>query len=186
MTGVKHDNGKLFAGLLLEDFPRAMSAVARVATFGAHKYARSNWLAVEDAQQRYGDALMRHLLADQLEAVDGESDLPHLYHAAWNLLAVIELRERAAEVDRRAWPLMEADDAHGLPLADVRGHTPSELEEFFRDDRVDAIARNGNNGEHYKAEAEQGLINALAKHGLGSEQVSAALLRLNAALLNAD
>lgn len=157
MTGVKHDSGKLFAGLLLEDFPRALSAVARVATFGAHKYARSNWLAVEDAQQRYGDALLRHLLADQLEAVDGESGLPHLYHAAWNLLAVIELRERAAELDRRVLAQMEADDAPGLPLADVRVHTPGELEEFFRDDRVDAIGQNGNDGEHY-AEAERVML----------------------------
>lgn len=51
----------------------------------------------------------------------------------------------------------------------------------MRAEDADTVAR-----MHSKAEAEQGLINALAKHGLGSEQVSAALLRLNAALLNAD
>jgi hypothetical protein len=63
-----------------------------VGTFGADKYTLHGWLAVENGEERYMDALFRHLLAD--EETDAESDLPHLAHAAWNALAVLELHLR--------------------------------------------------------------------------------------------
>lgn len=92
--GRKDDGGKALAAILYEDFPHAMQAVIEVASFGARKYARSNWLQVPDALQRYKDALHRHLLASQLEPADSESGLPHAAHAAWNVLAVLELELR--------------------------------------------------------------------------------------------
>lgn len=93
--GVKHDQGKPMAGLMLTDFSRALEAVASVTTFGAGKYSPSGWLAVPEAERRYTDALCRHLLADlRGEATDAESGQPHLAHAAWNALAVLGLRLR--------------------------------------------------------------------------------------------
>ena len=94
-AGVKHDQGKPMVGLMLTDFSRALEAVASVTTFGAGKYSPSGWLAVPEAERRYTDALCRHLLADlRGEATDAESGQPHLAHAAWNVLAVLELRLR--------------------------------------------------------------------------------------------
>jgi hypothetical protein len=91
-AGVKFDDGKIQADLLLDDFPMALMAVAEVATFGAEKYTRHGWITVPDARQRYKAALMRHLLAT--EKYDDESDLTHLAHALWNLMAIVELEER--------------------------------------------------------------------------------------------
>lgn len=89
--GAKLDSGKPLAGVLLE-FSRALEAVVDVGTFGANKYSRCGWMSVPDGEQRYADALMRHLLACQREVDDPDSGLPHLAHLAWNCLAVLELR----------------------------------------------------------------------------------------------
>ena len=42
-TGAKHDSGKVRAALPIQDFPRALVAVAWVSTFGAAKYAAHSW-----------------------------------------------------------------------------------------------------------------------------------------------
>ena len=90
--GRKDDSGKILAGILYEDFPHALTAVAEVASFGAKKYARGNWKNVLAGRERYNDAMHRHLLAHCCgEKVDTESELLHLAHAAWNALAVLEL-----------------------------------------------------------------------------------------------
>lgn len=89
--GAKLDSDKPLAGVLLE-FSRALEAVVDVGTFGANKYSRCGWLSVPDGEQRYADALMRHLLACQREVNDPDSGLPHLAHLAWNCLAVLELK----------------------------------------------------------------------------------------------
>lgn len=86
--GVKHDDGKIKAALLL-DFRNALTAVAEVGTFGADKYTRGGWQSVPDAETRYSDALWRHLLT---EGNDEESGLLHVAHAAWNILALLELK----------------------------------------------------------------------------------------------
>ena len=51
--GAKHDAGKVRAGLLVKDFPRALTAVAWVGTFGAQKYAAHSWRTVPDSAIRY-------------------------------------------------------------------------------------------------------------------------------------
>ena len=89
--GLKFDDQKPQVGLVFESFPRALIEVAKVAGFGAKKYARGNWLLVDDNLNRYKDALGRHLLQSYIEVDDGESDSMHLAHALWNLLAVVEL-----------------------------------------------------------------------------------------------
>lgn len=88
--GAKLDAGKPEAGLLL-DFPRALTAVAQVATFGARKYSRGGWLSVKEGQRRYTDALLRHLLKERQESVDPDSGFDHAFHVAWNALARLEL-----------------------------------------------------------------------------------------------
>ena len=88
--GRKDDSTKTLAGLL-KDFSPALMQVAEVGTFGAHKYARGNWLKVDNGIERYEDALWRHLLQ---HGTDHESGLDHLAHAAWNILALITLHHK--------------------------------------------------------------------------------------------
>lgn len=87
--GLKYDDGKIQAGVLL-DFRNALMEVAKVGTFGVEKYARNSWRQVENGTERYTDALWRHLLA--ADEKDLESDLDHMAHLAWNILAVLELK----------------------------------------------------------------------------------------------
>jgi len=92
LSGRKDDAGKPLAGILYEDFPTALQQVISVATFGAKKYARGNWKDVADAEVRYWDAMHRHLLAFcSGPGIDEESGESHLAHAAWCLLALMEL-----------------------------------------------------------------------------------------------
>lgn len=93
--GAKLDAGKLRAGLVLDDFAHALKAVSEIGTFGANKYTPSGWLDVPDAIERYNDAMVRHRLARLTgEEVDPDSGMKHIYHEAWNMLAVVELMER--------------------------------------------------------------------------------------------
>lgn len=96
MTGRKDDAGKPYAACLLE-FPRALNEVAKVATFGAKKYERRGWERVPNGEERFRDALVRHLIAEGIEPNDPESELPHLAHAAWGALAALELKLRREE-----------------------------------------------------------------------------------------
>lgn len=94
--GTKLDDGKPRVGLVVTDFAAALLAVAKVATFGAQKYSDHGWRQVPNAEQRYNDAMYRHLLAyARGEEHDLESGQPHLAHAAWCLLAVLEKYEES-------------------------------------------------------------------------------------------
>ena len=90
--GKKHDEGKLRYDLMP---PFAEAEVIRVLTFGADKYGPDNWRLVDQAQQRYLAAAMRHLAAYRQgsDTRDDESGLHHLAHAACCLLFLIELGE---------------------------------------------------------------------------------------------
>jgi len=90
--GAKLDAGKPRPWLVLGGFRNALMEVVKVGTMGAAKYSDHGWLQVPDAQSRYLDAALRHIL--DTEEFDKESGLPHLAHAAWNVLAVLELRMR--------------------------------------------------------------------------------------------
>ena len=98
VPGAKDDNGKPMAGVLL-DFSRALQTVVDVGTYGAKKYTRTGWATVPEGSQRYLDAMMRHLLAMDVDpdGLDKETGLPHLAHVAWNALAVLELQARRKE-----------------------------------------------------------------------------------------
>lgn len=83
-AGQKFDTGKLRWDLLM--WPEVESIV-EVLTYGAAKYAPENWRKVEQWQDRYFAAAMRHLVAYRGgEQTDPESGKPHLAHAACSLL----------------------------------------------------------------------------------------------------
>ncbi len=92
VPGAKLDQGKTRPSLIFSSMPYALMAVAEVGTYGANKYSENGWMEVPNGIARYTDAMYRHLLATSAE--DGESGLPHLAHACWNLLAVLELKLR--------------------------------------------------------------------------------------------
>lgn len=98
VPGAKDDKAKPMAGVLL-DFSRALQIVVDVGTHGAKKYTRLGWATVPEGSQRYTDAMMRHLLAMDVDpdGLDKETGLPHLAHVAWNALAVLELQARRKE-----------------------------------------------------------------------------------------
>ena len=96
--GRKDDAGKPRPTLVQRDMANALQQVLQVAEYGARKYAPGNWLQVPDAVQRYTDAMLRHQQAHlRGEVRDPESGLPHMAHAAWCALAVLELGARGGE-----------------------------------------------------------------------------------------
>lgn len=97
--GAKLDAGKPQADLLLS-FGNALMAVAEVATSGAEKYSRDGWLGVPDGENRYTAALVRHLLATKVDGPAYEEHgvtWDHDAQVAWNALARLELKLRAAK-----------------------------------------------------------------------------------------
>jgi hypothetical protein len=98
--GTKLDAGKPRVGLVLDDFHRAVLAIAEVGTYGAVKYSEHGWLSVPNGEDRYEDAMLRHWLAASSEERDTESGLHHLSHMAWNALAMLELYLTRKEEDK--------------------------------------------------------------------------------------
>lgn len=86
--GRKFDGGKPRFGLVPMN---ALSAVARVLTAGAVKYEPGNWRRVPDANNRYFDAAMRHMVSWKLgEKFDPETGENHLAHALCCLMFILE------------------------------------------------------------------------------------------------
>lgn len=92
----KADNGKTRLDLVSPTF---IEAVGKIRTFGVSKYGDSDsWAKVEP--QRYMAALLRHINAYRMgEETDKESGLPHLWHAACNLMFLIDLDEHRKSGD---------------------------------------------------------------------------------------
>lgn len=90
--GAKDDSEKPNLDLVLGSFPKALTMVGAVGTFGAKKYTDNGWLDVPDGQRRYASALLRHYFLDaDGEFLDEEIQLPHVAMIAWNALAKLEL-----------------------------------------------------------------------------------------------
>ena len=101
-SGAKLDFGKVRVSLVLLGFARALEEVSKVGTFGAKKYTDNGWVEVPNGEQRYTDALFRHILQEARgEDIDSESSLPHAAHAAWNALARLDLMLRDKEGDKK-------------------------------------------------------------------------------------
>ena len=74
--------------------------VVKILTFGSEKYGPNNWMDVEDANNRYYAALMRHLAANRKgELIDEESGLPHLAHAMCNVVFLLWLEKNKLKVN---------------------------------------------------------------------------------------
>ena len=92
-AGAKLDAGKNRLGLMINGFSHALREVGEVTTYGANKYTPNGWVSVPDGFNRYQDAMYRHLLCFASgEEKDADTGLPHLAHAAWNALAILELQ----------------------------------------------------------------------------------------------
>lgn len=64
--------------------------VVEVYHMGAQKYAPNTWQGLEDGDNRYFSALMRHLTAHRKgDLRDSESGLLHIQHVCWNALAML-------------------------------------------------------------------------------------------------
>lgn len=88
-VGVKYDAGKPDMALMP---PHSQLELAKVLTFGASKYGPNNWRQLENLEQRYISAALRHINAYQKgEALDDESGLHHLAHAQACLAFITEV-----------------------------------------------------------------------------------------------
>lgn len=85
--GIKYDKNKPRMAEMIVDFALPLQELCKVWEFGADKYGKSNWKLVKDGATRYSNAMIRHLIAEEYEAVDGESKLLHAAHIAFNALA---------------------------------------------------------------------------------------------------
>lgn len=83
--GKKFDEGKLQIGSLIPGI--LWRAVGSVLIYGAKKYGPNNWQNLANFEERYSDALLRHLFAWlNGEYNDEESGLPHMWHVITNAL----------------------------------------------------------------------------------------------------
>lgn len=97
--GAKLDYGKVEVGLIFDDMPRALLAVAEIGTYGRHKYSKGGWKHVENGVERYTNAMDRHRLKETIEGADQETEMLHAAHLAWNALARLELMLREQQFD---------------------------------------------------------------------------------------
>jgi hypothetical protein len=78
MNGRKNDKEKLQWHLLPM---RSIEEEIKVLMFGAKKYSPNNWMKVDNAIERYTDAIFRHTSAiTKGEYIDKETGLPHSAH----------------------------------------------------------------------------------------------------------
>lgn len=90
--GTKYDDEKIQYTLIP---PFALQEAARNLTVGLRKYKeRDNWKKVENAEQRYMDAIYRHIEAvrrgEIYDTESGAEDMPHLAAVVVNAMFVLE------------------------------------------------------------------------------------------------
>jgi len=88
-VGLKYDQEKLRWDLLPIE---VIEEVVKVLTMGAKKYKDNNWQLVENGNERYYAAAMRHITEWRKgNKIDEESGLNHLSHAMCNLVFLMWL-----------------------------------------------------------------------------------------------
>ena len=88
--GKKYDGEKPRLYLLP---PRTLVEVGKVLTFGAAKYDEHNWKKLDNLQNRYTGAALRHIFAHMAgEELDPETGLDHLAHALCCLMFKLEAK----------------------------------------------------------------------------------------------
>ena len=87
VTGIKFDSDKLEFSLLPKG---VLQPILRVLGFGKKKYAADNWQRVDNARERYFNAIQRHLTSWwEGEKTDPETGENHLAHAACCILFLL-------------------------------------------------------------------------------------------------
>ena len=110
MSGKKFDTEKPMLDLVP---PEAIYAIGAIMTHGAEKYGRDNWLEGMDWGRVYA-AAQRHLLAwSAREDLDGDSSMPHLWHALTNIAFLITYTELMIGNDNRREIKHEENTAEG-------------------------------------------------------------------------
>lgn len=95
IEGVKHNKHKAPLDILqVRQFPKALQMLALATAYGHEKYKETdkdflNFKRVKGGSQTYFDAAARHN-AERYE-FDDESNLPHMLHAVWDMLAALEM-----------------------------------------------------------------------------------------------
>jgi hypothetical protein len=98
LDGKKFDEGKPQLGLISTAF---MWGIAVILTSGVKKYGAHNWRAGMDWNRPY-DALQRHLTAWwDGENTDAETGKSHLWHAACELMFLVEYEAKGLGRDNR-------------------------------------------------------------------------------------
>jgi hypothetical protein len=103
MNGLKYDglDGKQPMKDRWDLLPiECVEEVVKILTFGCEKYGPNSWQKVENGEDRYYAALMRHLSASrQGEEVDPESGLSHLSHAMCNIVFLLWFEKHTKEIE---------------------------------------------------------------------------------------
>lgn len=118
--GTKYDNGKLRLAEMIIDFRVAMEELCKVWEFGANKYEKSNWKKLANPIDRYTNALLRHLLAEETNLVDDESNLLHAAHIAFNALARLHFIVRNKDVDTKLKHFYELKEGQVVTQEDIQ------------------------------------------------------------------
>lgn len=90
----KADQGKTKPDLIETGFARALRMVQATTDYGSIKYEEHSWRLVDNAFARYQRAYARHRqerVLSHFMARDPESNLPHVAHELFNLMAMIEI-----------------------------------------------------------------------------------------------
>lgn len=102
--GIKFDGGKPRLAEMIQDFAVPLRELCKVWEFGALKYGKSNWKELDNGEERYTNAMLRHLLEEH--PFDEETNFLHAAHIAFNALArlhfIVEKQEKeTADVYRQ-------------------------------------------------------------------------------------
>ena len=125
--GKKYDADKTRWDLLPLD---ALEGAADILTFGAKKYSAHNWRLVENAEDRYFSALMRHIKAHRMGGLnDPETGKPHVDHALACMLFLSALAKSppvstgsVSEFERKSEQSAEESGTTILTFYDSDGH----------------------------------------------------------------
>jgi hypothetical protein len=107
MNGLKYDgldgNGPLKNRWDLVQYD-CVEDLVKILTFGSVKYGDNSWQQVENAEDRYFAALMRHLVASRNgEKTDEESGLSHLSHVMCNVMFLLWLEKHKEKNKADKW-----------------------------------------------------------------------------------
>ena len=81
--GTKHDNGKPRIADMIIDYKTQLLELCKVFEHGTDTYGLGNWKQVENGEERFTNAMIRHLLKED-EVYDEETGLLHAAQVFFN------------------------------------------------------------------------------------------------------